>query len=58
MRSVAVDDIALDKEKLIFCPLFTPLKIAMGQDEVAVLETVPGDQLDILFAVGEDLLVN
>jgi hypothetical protein len=58
MRSVAVDNIALDKEKLIFCPLFTPLNIAMGQDEVAVLETVPGDHWDILCSVGGNLLVN
>ncbi len=43
-----MEDTALESEKLIFCPLLTLWNIAMGHEEAAVLETVPGDQLDIL----------
>jgi hypothetical protein len=52
IRIVAVADIALESEKLIFCPLLTDMNIAIGHDPVAVEETVPGDQLDILLSEG------
>lgn len=55
IRSVAVDVTALESEKLIFRPLLTAVKMAIGQDDVAVPETVPGDQFDILVAKGLEL---
>jgi hypothetical protein len=48
IRSVELDVTALESEKLIFCPLLTLLNIAIGHDDVAVLDTVPGVHLDIL----------
>ena len=48
---LAVEDMALESEKLIFWPSLTLLNIAMGHEEAEVLATVPGDQLDILSSV-------
>lgn len=49
MRRVVACEMALEREKEIDCPLFTSLNIAIGQFDAEPEETVPGDQLDILY---------
>lgn len=48
IRKVVIVLMVLESEKVIFWPLLTDMNIAIGQEEVAVEDTLPGLQFDIL----------